>query len=300
VFLVAVSIYVGLSLPSLPARNSRWLEAAVSVAVFWQVGLWLSAGCMAWLDRKRRRCLENDPGRIGPLGIIALVARALVWILVVLLLLDNLGVDVTALVAGLGIGGVAVALALQNILGDLFASLAITLDKPFVTGDFLAVGESLGTVEQIGIKTTRLRSLSGEQIVIANADLLGSRVRNYGRMVERRVDLRLSLVYETALELLEAVPGMVRDVVDAQQGTRFGRCHLAGFGDHSLDFECVYFVLSADYDKHMDLLQSIHFGILRAFQRRGVEFAYPTRKLLVHPAPEGSPARCPAWAEASG
>jgi small-conductance mechanosensitive channel len=204
-------------------------------------------------------------------------------VVVALLALDNIGVNITALVAGLGIGGVAVALALQNILGDLFASLAIALDEPFVVGDFLAVGDILGTVESIGIKSTRLRSISGEQVVICNDDLIGSRVHNFGRMRERRDQFVLNLAYETPAEQLEAVPALVRDIVEAGGGerVRFDRCHFSALGPHSLDFECVFFVLTADYLTLMEVRQSINLALVREFARRGIEFAYPTQKLYL-------------------
>lgn len=291
VFLIAVSAYLGLRFLELPGRVTDVVNAVITVAVFWQFGLWLSAAFLAWLDRKRRYSLENDRARIGSISIIGLVVRVLIWVLVLLLALDNLGVNITALVAGLGIGGIAVALALQNILGDLFASLAIALDQPFVVGDFLAVGEVVGTVESIGIKSTRLRSLSGEQVIVSNSDLLGSRVRNFGRMQERRTDFSLNLAYGTSAEQLEAVPGLVRNIVEAQDGTRFDRCHFATFGAYSLDFECVYFVLSPDYAEHMDVRQAINLAIFREFQRRRIEFAYPTQTLLLARAADDSPGR---------
>lgn len=288
VFLIAASAYIGLRLLSLPERAGTVASAVISIIVFWQLGVWLSATFVGWLDRKRRYSLENDRARVGSISIIGLVVRVLIWVLVVLLALDNLGVNITALVAGLGIGGVAVALALQNILGDLFASLAIALDQPFVVGDFLTVDEVVGTVENIGIKSTRLRSLSGEQIIVSNSDLLGSRVRNFGRMQERRADFVLTLAYETSADLLEAVPALVRKIVEAQDGTRFDRCHFASFGAYSLDFECVYFVLSPDYSVHMDKRQAINLALFREFGRRGIEFAYPTQTLMLARAAGGS------------
>jgi small-conductance mechanosensitive channel len=188
---------------------------------------------------------------------------------------------VTALVAGLGIGGIAVALAAQNILGDLFASLSITLDRPFVIGDFLAVDGFLGSVEYIGIKSTRLRSLGGEQIVMSNADLLGSRVRNYGRMTERRVVFTIGVVYETPVEVLERIPALIREAIEGQPGTRFDRSHFAKHGGSSLDFETVYYVLSSEYNRYMDVQQAINLRVHREFAARGIEFAYPTQRLLV-------------------
>jgi small-conductance mechanosensitive channel len=306
VFKLAVSVYLGLRVVELPERAGVVVQAAITLAVFWQIGAWASAAFTAWLDRKREDSLANDRAMVGSISIIGLVARVLIWVLVVLLALDNLGVNITAMVAGLGIGGVAVALALQNILGDLFASLAIALDKPFVVGDFLAVGEVVGTVECIGIKSTRLRSLSGEQVVVSNADLLGSRVRNYGRMQERRADFALGVAYDTDVQQMEAVPDIVRGIVDAQEHARFDRCHFAGFGAYSLDFECVYFVRSPDFAVHMNTRQAINLAILREFQRRGIEFAYPTQTLLLaragsapglHSAQQGDAAMLDASAE---
>ena len=280
-FFVVFSIVVGLKTLTVSERTAAFLTSVITVALFWQAGVWLSAAAMGWLERKRRRSLTTDRALASSLGIIGLVLRTLIWSLVVLLTLDNVGVDITALVAGLGIGGIAVALAVQNILGDLFASLSITLDRPFVVGDFLIVGDFLGTVEYIGIKSTRLRSLSGEQIILANADLLGSRVRNYGRMTERRVVFTINTTYETSAELLERIPPLIREIVTAQPGTRFDRSHFARYGAHSLDFETVYYVLSAEYNRYMDIQQAINLRIFSEFERLGIEFAYPTQKLYL-------------------
>jgi small-conductance mechanosensitive channel len=239
------------------------------------------------LDRKRRASATTDREVLGSLGIIGFVARVLIWAVVVLLMLDNLGVDITALVAGLGIGGIAVALAVQNVLGDLLASLSITFDKPFIVGDFLAVGEFLGSVEYIGIKSTRLRSLSGEQIVMSNADLLSSRLRNYGRMAQRRISFTIGVAYETPADTLERLPALIREIVTAESGVRFDRSHFARFAAASLDIETVYFVLSADYNEYMDVQQRINLAILRRFEALRVEFAYPTQKLWLARVPRG-------------
>lgn len=284
-FFIILAVFLGMKALTVSERTDAVLDSVITIALFWQAGVWLSSAVAAWLERKRRRSLVADRALVSSIGIIGIAVRGVIWSLVLLLTLDNLGVNITALVAGLGIGGVAVALALQNILGDLFASLSIALDKPFIVGDFLIVDEFLGTVEYIGIKSTRLRSLSGEQIVISNADLLGSRVRNYGRMAERRVVFTLNVTYETPADMLERVPGELRSIVESQAGTRFDRCHFAKYAAHSLDFETVYYVLSADYNRYMDIQQAINLRIYRLFERLGVEFAYPTQKLLLARAP---------------
>jgi small-conductance mechanosensitive channel len=185
-------------------------------------------------------------------------------------------------VAGLGVGGIAVALAAQNILGDLFASLSIVLDRPFVLGDFLIVDDLMGSVEEIGLKTTRVRSLSGEQLVFSNTDLLNSRIRNYGRMFERRVVFQLGVTYQTPREQLQAIPGMVRDAVEAHgDRVRFDRAHFAKYGDFALSFEIVYYVLGPDYNEYMDIQQAINLDIHQRFEDAGIAFAYPTQTLFL-------------------
>jgi small-conductance mechanosensitive channel len=204
-----------------------------------------------------------------------------VWAIIFLLALDNLGVNITALVAGLGVGGIAVALAAQNIIGDLFASLSIVLDRPFVPGDFLAIDEFYGDVEKVGLKTTRMRSLSGEQIVFSNNDLLNSRIRNYGQMVERRIVFSVGVVYQTPHEKLQQIPSIIEDIIVKQELARFDRAHFKQYGDYSLNFEMVYYVESSDYRLFMDIQQAVNLEIFRRFAEEGIEFAYPTQTLFV-------------------
>jgi small-conductance mechanosensitive channel len=280
-FFLVLAVFTGLRMLPMSASTDRVLNSVLTVALFWQAGVWMSAAASGWLERRRRRTVATDRAIAGSLGVIGFIARVAIWALVALLTLDNLGIDVTALVAGLGIGGIAVALAVQNILGDLFASLSITFDKPFELGDFLIVDDFLGSVEYIGIKSTRLRSLGGEQIIISNANLLNTRVRNYGRMVERRVVFATSVTYETPVEKLERIAQLIRETIEAQSQTRFDRCHFAKHAAASLDFETVYYVLSPDYNRYMDIQQAINLRLHREFARLGIEFAYPTQKLFV-------------------
>ena len=198
-----------------------------------------------------------------------------------LLALDNMGVDISTLVTGLGVGGVAVALAVQNVLGDLFASLSIVLDKPFVIGDFLAVGDLVGNVEQIGLKTTRVRSLSGEQLIFSNADLLQSRIKNYGRMMQRRILFTIGVTYQTPREKLENIPTILREAIESQKNVRFDRSHFARYGDFSINFESVYFVTVPTYNTYMDTQQAINLRIHERFEQEGIEFAYPTQTLFL-------------------
>jgi len=285
-FWLVAGVLVGSLLLEIPDRVQGGITVTFVIALLIQAGIWGVLLINSAVDDYRKKSLEDSPADVTTLGLIGLAGQTAVWSLVVLLILDNLGVDITALVAGLGIGGVAVALALQNILGDLFASLSIVMDKPFVVGDFLMVGDFLGSVEKIGLKTTRLRSLSGEQLVFSNTDLLGSRIRNFGRMFERRVVFNIGVTYDTPRDRLQLIPGIVREAVEAEKGTRFDRSHFSKYGDFSLNFENVYYVLSADFNQHMDVQQAIYYAIHRRFEEEGIAFAYPTQTLIVH-RPDG-------------
>ncbi len=278
-YLLIVSVFAGSIWLSLPDDVRSVLWRVTIVATLIQAGIWLSAALQIWLQNYRK--VEADGANLMTMNALSLLGRMALWATILLLVLDNLGVDVTALVAGLGIGGIAIALAVQNILSDLFASLSIVLDKPFVLGDFVVVGDMAGSVEHIGIKTTRIRSISGEQLVFSNADLLGSRVRNFGRMRERRVVVSLGVTYQTPADKLERLPGFIREAVEAQDQVRFDRSHFASYGDSALNFETVYYVHSSDYTLHMDIQQAINLAIYRKFADEGIEFAYPTQTLFI-------------------
>ncbi len=278
-YLMIVSVFLGSVWLSLPENVRSMLWRVTIVATIFQGGIWLSTGLQIWLKNYQKEDL--DGANRMTINALSLLGRIALWATVLLLILDNLGVDVTALVAGMGIGGVAIALAVQSILGDLFASLSIVLDKPFVIGDFIAVGEMAGSVENIGIKTTRIRSISGEQLVFANADLLNSRIRNFGRMRERRVVFSIGVTYQTPADKLERVPTLIGDVIESQEGARFDRSHFASYGDSALNFETVYYVESSDYGTHMDILQAVNLAIYRNFATEQIEFAYPTQTLFL-------------------
>jgi small-conductance mechanosensitive channel len=230
-------------------------------------------GLQAMANRSQRMNGEPDATVASSLGVARVVCMGLIGVVVVLLALDNLGVKITPMLTGLGIGGIAVALAVQNILGDLFGSLTIILDKPFVIGDSIAVGDKSGTVERIGIKTTRVRSTTGEELIFANSDLLTSRVQNFKRMRERRVSFVVPLVYDTPAEKLALVPGIIRAAVEKEGALRFDRSHLRGFGANGIEFETVYFVRSADYMQYMDAQQAINMEILREFAGQEIQIA---------------------------
>lgn len=282
-FLLVIGLVAGTRFLSIPAESTaehalRWL---IVLAIVVQVGLWGELLVMALVRRKARAMLEEDAASATLFTAFGFVLRLALWAVLLLMGLQNLGIQVGPLLAGLGVGGLAVALALQNVLSDLLASLSIALDKPFVIGDFIVVGDMLGTVEYIGLKTTRLRSLSGEQLVFSNTDLLGSRIRNFKRMQERRILFTVGVTYQTPYEKLQAIPGMIREIIESHEGTRFDRSHFKAYGDSSLDIETVYFVLSAEYNTYMNTQQAINLEIYQRFEANGIEFAYPTRTLFV-------------------
>jgi small-conductance mechanosensitive channel len=289
--LLAAGVHVALLLVSLDPVTSLRLRQLLSVVLLLQVALWGNRTILYFADAYRRN-EDLDGGRRTSLAALTFVGRLVLYSLLLLMLLDNLGLDVTALIAGLGVGSIAVALALQGILGDLFASLSIVFDKPFEIDDFIVVGDMSGSVEHIGLRTTRIRSLSGEQLIFANTDLLESRIRNYKRMAERRVVFMLGVEYGTARELLERIPALVRESIEASGDTRFDRSHLRSFGAYSLDFENVYYVLSADYNRYMDIQQAVNLALYSRFAELGIEFAFPTETLMVRSvgnAPSGFP-----------
>lgn len=279
--ILAISVYAGSLFLILPEKIVSILKVTVILLLLLQLALWSNSAIKYWIDNLKKRKMEEDAAQATALGAIGFVSKLVLWTVVLLLALDNLGIDVTGLIAGLGITGIAVALALQNILGDLFASLSIVLDKPFVIGDFIIVDNFLGTVEYVGLKTTRLRSLYGEQLIFSNSDLLKSRIRNYKRMYERRVVFAFGVTYETPLEKVEKIPQMVKDIISNLENVRFDRAHFKEFGDFSLNYEVVYYVLLPDYAVYMDLQQNINLNLMKQFQEEGIDFAYPTQTLFI-------------------
>jgi len=284
-FLFIVSLYAGALILTLPDLAESIFQGIFVVALLIQAGYWGNAFVAFWIKRSVNQRLTDDAATATSLAALGFVAKMAIWTIVVLLALENLGIDVTALIAGVGIGGIAIALAVQNVLSDLFASLSIIVDKPFVIGDFIVVGESMGTVERIGLKTTRVRSLTGEQIIFSNSDLLSSRVRNYKRMYERRIAFSIGVTYQTSPDKVEGIPVLIEEIVSGQPDARFDRCHFKSFGDFAVVFETVYYVLVPDYAVYMDVQQAINLAIMHAFAERHIEFAYPTQTLFVQREP---------------
>lgn len=282
-FFVALSVYIASHILNLPQKQSHILDLLPSLALFLQTGYWVQH----LLEYKFESVIESKKTLdekqhlrtfIVPLKFVILSS---VWVLIFVGILDIFGVNVTALVAGLGVGGVAVALAVQSTLADLIAAFAIAFDKPFVVGDFIIIDTLMGTIEKIGIRSTRVRSLGGEELIFQNQDLLKSRIKNYKRMRERRVVFGFGILLQTPYEQLQAIPGAVEKIIRNIEKTRFDRAHFYRFGDSSFDFEVVYYVLHPDYNVYMDIQQAINLALVKYFEQDGISFAYPTRTVYL-------------------
>lgn len=284
-FILILSLYIASQCLQLTPKAAVLVRNTMVIVFLIQVAIWGNGSISFWLGRYTSRKMKDDAATVTMVSAFSYVARILFWALLALIALDNLGVNVRTLIAGVGIGGIALALGVQNILKDIFASLSIATDKPFVYGDYISSGEFMGTVEHVGLKTTRLRSLTGETIIISNSDLLQSRIRNYKRMFERRVAFTLGVVYNTPADKIERIPQILRGIIERDQ-VRIDRIHFAKFGDFSLNFDVVYYVKSPDYNVFMDIHQDINFKILRRFEEEGIAFAYPTQSLHVEKFPE--------------
>ena len=286
VLVLMVALLVGANLLDLPGRWESRLSQLWFVAVALQMGLWgmraIGMGVRRYVERHSSTGMTQVSASAT---LLSWGLRTLLWSIVLLAILSNVGVNITAFIASLGVGGIAVALAVQNILGDLFASLAIAVDKPFEVGDFIVVGNVSGTVQVIGLKTTRIRSLQGEQIVMSNTELLKQTISNYRLLERRRIVFTFGVSYDTTPEQAEAIPGVVRKLVEGQPQLRFDRAHFKAFGASSLDYEVVYIVEDPAFNLYMDLQQTLNLGLMREFKALGVEFAFPTSTVHIANAP---------------
>ncbi|MBL7044989.1 MAG: mechanosensitive ion channel family protein [Parcubacteria group bacterium] len=264
------------------ALNELTMKIITGILVVWVV-YQVIAGIQILINYilKKRFAKEDDAGAKSAINYISLISKVLLWAIGLLLILSNLGVDVTSLIAGLGIGGIAIAFALQNILSDLFSSFAIYFDKPFAIGDFIVTGSHSGTVEKIGIKTTRIRALQGEEIVISNNELTSARIQNFKKMEKRRVVSSFGILYETPIEKIKNIKQLVKNIFNKLENTEFSRIHFKQLGDFSLNFEVVYNITTGDYNTFMDAQEEFNLKLLEVFEEEGIEFAYPTQKLFV-------------------
>jgi small-conductance mechanosensitive channel len=273
------ALYLSLLSLNIPATIQKIVTALLLV---WVVYLAIQAvqKLINYTVRKRLAD-EGEKAAQSAVAVLGRVISGVLWVIGILFILSNLGINVSSMLAGIGIGGIAIAIAAQNILGDLFSSFAIYFDKPFIPGDFIIVGQHMGVVERVGIKTTRIKALQGEEIVISNQELTSGRVQNFKKMQERRVVFNFGLVYQTPLEKLKLADELVKKAVESTQNTRLDRVHFIKFDSSALSFEVVYYVLSPDYNQYMDIQQEINFKVKELFEKEGLEMAYPTQTIYL-------------------
>ncbi len=279
---LALGLYLGILVLNIPADLRKLVVLVTQVILTLQLGFWGTGLISYYVNRSVADKVKGDHGEDATtLDALGLMGKILLWVILSLIILDNLNIEISSLVASLGIGGIAVALALQNILGDLFASISITLDKPFVIGDFVEVDEFAGNVEDIGLKSTRIRSLSGEELIFSNTDLLNSRIRNYKRLEKRRISFSIAVTYSTSVENLKKIPGIVEEIISPLENIQFERAHFKSMGDYSLNFAIVYHVLDPAYVSYLDTQQVINLELYQRFEEEGIEFAYPTQTVIM-------------------
>ena len=277
ILILIFSLYIGSLYLNVNESIIQIRRNILIICLLLQVGLWGSGLISYFTDRKINKESFTTGSKVTQIRVVGFIGKLLLWITIVLLVIDNLGFNITTLITGLGIGGIAIALAIQNVLGDIIASLSIILDKPFEVGDFIIVDDLEGDVESIGLKTTRVRSISGEQLVFSNNDLLQSRIKNYKRMNKRRILFNLGVTYETPHEKLEKIPEIVKELIDQVPRAQFDRTFFKEYADFSLNYEIVYYVLSSNYLDYAKVHEQINLLIFKKFNEEGIEFAYPTQ-----------------------
>ena len=287
VFVALVALYAGALSLTLPPEVDDILSTILVLGFLVQGAFWANGIVNYMLGSWAQRKFAADPTISTALGSVGFLIRFAVWAIFAMLALDNLGINIGPLVASLGIGGVALALALQGVLGDLFASLTIVFDRPFAVGDYIQVGDMTGTVQHVGLKSTRILAPTGEQLVFSNADLLGSRIQNFQHRQERRCAFTLGVTYDTPREKLERIPGMIQKIVESHENTRFDRCYFMVFGESALNFETQYHVLVPDFQIYGETHHAINLEIFKRFAEEGIEFAYPSQTIYVEGVKSG-------------
>lgn len=274
------AFFIAVNTLNLSDKAEKIIHGAYAVVITYFVLRLVTAAIKHAIEAKVSN-QENAEAKLKQVKGIMIIISIVIWMLGIVFLLDNFGYDVTAFITGLGIGGIAIALAAQNILGDLFNYFVIFFDRPFEVGDFIIVDEKKGTVEAIGIKTSRIRSLTGEELVFSNSDLTKSRIHNYKRMNKRRIVFKIGVVYQTSIENLKVIPEIIKGIIKKQSEVEFDRAHFFSYGESSLDFEVVYYIMNSDYNKYMDVQQAINLSIFEEFEKAGIQFAYPTRTVFI-------------------
>ena len=264
-------IYWAIGSLTLSDKAEKILNVATAVVIAYFIIRLISAIIQNIITANVRR-QENGEVKVKQIGGLMIIINLVIWILGLVFLLDNLGYNVTTILTGVGIGGIAIALAAQNIVGDLFNYFVIFFDKPFEVGDSVTVDDKNGTIEYIGLKTTRIRSLTGEQVIISNSDLTKSRVHNFKRQETRRIAFTLNVRYQTSTEKLRKIPGIIQEIIKKAPNTRFDRAHFSKFTEYGLAFEVVYFMTVPEYLQYMDAQQEINLQIMEAFRNERITF----------------------------
>ena len=280
-FVALVALYAGARSLQLSVGMDALMTRLFILGFIIQGAYWANGIVNYILGSWAKKKFEPDPTITTALGSVGFLIRLAVWATFGMLALDNLGIDIGPMVAGLGIGGLALGLALQGTLSDLFASFSIVFDRPFTVGDYIQVGSLAGTVEHVGLKTTRVKSLTGEQLVFSNSDLLGSRIQNFQRRAERRCAFTLGVTYDTRPDQLERIPSLIQEIIESHDHTRFDRSFFMTFGDSALNIDTVYYMNVPDFATYGATHHSINIEIFKRFAQEGIEFAYPTQTIHV-------------------
>jgi small-conductance mechanosensitive channel len=281
-FYFVFALYFSLRLLVIDDGIMRIFKAVFLILLVYQVirviQMFLQYGVVQYISKKEgRRLQQAETTAYG----VSIIFKFVLWSIGILLILANLGVNVTSLIAGLGIGGVAIALAVQNILGDIFSSFSIYFDRPFEVGDYIMIGGDEGTVKMIGIQSTRIETLNGEELIVPNREIASSRVQNFKKMKRRRALMKFGVTYDTSADELRKVNEIVKKVIDSVDGVEFSRSHFSTFGDYSLEFDVVYYILSAEYIEYMNCKQEINLGIKEGLEKEGIEIPYPTQTVML-------------------
>lgn len=281
-FYVLISLWTAVQFLTLPKLAAQIIKVIFLITLIYEVIQAIDKIVRYFLEKYlKNKNNENHQQTETVIDLLQIILKISLWLIGILAILSNLGVNITSVIASLGIGGLAIALALQNILTDLFSSFSILMDKPFAVGDFIVVGKDMGTVEKIGLKTTRLKSMKGEELIISNKELTTARIQNFKRLEKRREAFNLGVVYNTPEEKLKEIPKIIKDIVSKQNLAEFDRCHFSDFKDSYLNFEIVYFVATNDYAEFMDVKEKINLEIHKKFAEKGIEFAYPTQTIYL-------------------
>ncbi len=278
-FYLFISLYIAANFLTLSEIVRKILLALFLIVITTQTIFVLQKIIDFLVTKKILKKEENNRDKETAIKLLVQILKLSLWVVGIIVILSNFGIEVTSLIAGLGIGGIAVALALQNILSDIFASFSIFVDKPFKSGDFIASGTDMGTVDRIGVKSTRLKTLEGQELVISNRELTESRIINYQGIEKRRVNFSLGVTYETPIAQLKKIPQLLATAIKSIDKTQLGRVHFKTYGDFSLNFEVVFYALTSDYNEYMDIRQEVNFKILEVFQKENIDFAYPTQTI---------------------